>query len=62
MALFGGNNQQFDPVTLAQQQQLREQQEVQAAFQRGLVSLSLGKNVLRAETAAMAAASIFLLR
>jgi conjugal transfer ATP-binding protein TraC len=31
--------QQLDPVVLAQQQQLREQQEVQAAFQKGITAL-----------------------
>lgn len=31
--------QQLDPVALAQQQQLREQQEVQAAFQKGITAL-----------------------
>src|SRR5215213_5673546 len=39
MAIFGGNKQQFDPVALAQEQQLREQQEVQAAFQKGVTAL-----------------------
>jgi len=32
-------NQQLDPVALAQQQQIREQQEVQAAFQKGITAL-----------------------
>lgn len=31
--------QQYDPVTLAQQQQMREQMEVQAAFQKGVTAL-----------------------
>jgi type IV secretory pathway VirB4 component len=31
--------QQLDPVALAQQQQMREQQEVQAAFQKGITAL-----------------------
>lgn len=31
--------QQLDPVMLAQQQQMREQQEVQAAFQKGITAL-----------------------
>lgn len=36
---FGKKNQQLDPVATAQQQQLREQQEVQAAFQKGVTAL-----------------------
>ena len=38
MALFGNKNQQ-DPMTLAQQQQMREQMEVQASFQQGVSAL-----------------------
>lgn len=34
-----GKKQQLDPVALAQQQQQREQQEVQAAFQKGVTAL-----------------------
>ena len=34
-----GNKQQLDPVALAQQQQMMEQQEVQAAFQKGVTAL-----------------------
>ncbi len=36
---FGKQNPQLDPVALAQQQQMREQQEVQAAFQKGVTAL-----------------------
>ncbi len=36
---FGKHNPQLDPVALAQQQQMREQQEVQAAFQKGVTAL-----------------------
>ena len=36
---FGNKKQQLDPVSLAQQQQMREQQEVQAAFQKGVTAL-----------------------
>ncbi len=36
---FGKSNPQLDPVALAQQQQMREQQEVQAAFQKGVTAL-----------------------
>jgi len=40
MGLFGGSKQQpIDPVALAEQQRLREQQEVQAAFQKGVTAL-----------------------
>lgn len=39
MGLLGGNKQQLDPVAMAQAQQLREQQEVQAAFQKGITAL-----------------------
>lgn len=37
--VFGKKQPQLDPVALAQQQQLREQQEVQAAFQKGVTAL-----------------------
>ena len=36
---FGKSNPKLDPVALAQQQQMREQQEVQAAFQKGVTAL-----------------------
>ncbi len=36
---FGKQKPQIDPVALAQQQQMREQQEVQAAFQKGVTAL-----------------------
>lgn len=36
---FGGNKNQVDPVVLAQQQRAREEQEVQAAFQKGVTAL-----------------------
>lgn len=36
---FGKQNPQVDPVALAQQQQMREHQEVQAAFQKGVTAL-----------------------
>jgi len=39
MALFGGKKQQLDPVAIAQAQQVREQQEVEAAFQKGITAL-----------------------
>jgi conjugal transfer ATP-binding protein TraC len=39
MALFGKKQQQIDPVAIAQAQQLREQQEVNAAFQKGITAL-----------------------
>ncbi|MDZ7785862.1 MAG: DUF87 domain-containing protein [Candidatus Saccharibacteria bacterium] len=39
MSLFGKKNDQTDPVTLAQQQKAREEQEVQAAFQKGVGAL-----------------------
>ncbi len=39
MGLLGGKKQQLDPVALAQMQQQREQQEVQAAFQKGITAL-----------------------
>ena len=40
MGLFGGSKQQpIDPVALAEQQRMREQQEVQAAFQKGVTAL-----------------------
>lgn len=34
-----GKQPRLDPVALAQQQQMREQQEVQAAFQKGVTAL-----------------------
>lgn len=37
--LFGKNKQPVDPVTLAEQQRLAEQIEVQTAFQKGVVAL-----------------------
>jgi conjugal transfer ATP-binding protein TraC len=38
--MFSNKNQpQYDPVALAQQQQMREQQEVQTAFQKGITAL-----------------------
>jgi len=40
MGLFSGSKQQpIDPVALAEQQRMREQQEVQAAFQKGVTAL-----------------------
>jgi conjugal transfer ATP-binding protein TraC len=39
MGLFGGKKQQLDPVAIAQAQQVREQQEVEAAFQKGITAL-----------------------
>jgi len=36
MGVFGGKKQQTDPVTLAQQQRQREQQEVDTAFRQGI--------------------------
>ena len=36
---FGGKKQQTDPVALAQAQTMREQSEVQAAFQKGVTAL-----------------------
>lgn len=39
MGLFGKNKQQLDPVSLAQQQRAREEQEVQSAFQKGITAL-----------------------
>ena len=36
---FGGKKQQTDPVALAQEQTIREQSEVQAAFQKGVTAL-----------------------
>jgi len=36
---FGKKKQQLDPVAIAQAQQLREQQEVAAAFQKGITAL-----------------------
>lgn len=37
--MFGKKKQQLDPVAIAQAQQLREQQEVSAAFQKGITAL-----------------------
>lgn len=39
MGLLNNKSPQLDPVALAQQQQMREQQEVQAAFQKGVTAL-----------------------
>lgn len=39
MALFKGKQQPVDPVAIAQAQRAREQQEVQAAFQKGITAL-----------------------
>lgn len=39
MGLFKNKSPQLDPVALAQQQQFREQQEVHAAFQKGVTAL-----------------------
>ena len=39
MGLFKKKKQQLDPVELAEQQRLQEQQEVQAAFQKGVTAL-----------------------
>jgi len=39
MAMFGGKKQQLDPVAIAQAQREREEQEVQAAFQKGITAL-----------------------
>ena len=39
MGLFKKQKQQLDPVALAEQQRLQEQQEVQAAFQKGVTAL-----------------------
>lgn len=39
MALFGKKKPQVDPVALAQAQQIREQQEVSVAFQKGITAL-----------------------
>ncbi len=39
MGLFGGKKPTFDPVAAAQAQQLREQQEVDAAFRKGITAL-----------------------
>lgn len=39
MGLFGGNNKQNDPVALAEAQRLREQQEAEAIYRQGIVSL-----------------------
>ena len=39
MGLFGGKQEVNDPVLLAQQQQMREQQEVNEAFRKGITAL-----------------------
>jgi conjugal transfer ATP-binding protein TraC len=39
MAIFGKKQPPIDPVLLAQQQQMREQQEVASAFQKGITAL-----------------------
>lgn len=39
MGLFGGKKPALDPVALAQAQQMREQQEVDAAFRKGITAL-----------------------
>lgn len=39
MSLLGGNKQPVDPMILAQQQRAREEQEVHAAFQKGITAL-----------------------
>lgn len=39
MAIFGKKQPPMDPVTLAQQQRAREEQEVQTAFQKGITAL-----------------------
>lgn len=39
MGLFGKKQPALDPVALAEQQRLQEQQEVQAAFQKGITAL-----------------------
>ena len=39
MGVFKNKSPQLDPVALAQQQQMREQMEVQAAFQKGVTAL-----------------------
>jgi conjugal transfer ATP-binding protein TraC len=39
MALFGGKKPGNDPVTIAEQQRLREQQEAEAIYRQGIVSL-----------------------
>lgn len=39
MGLFGKKQPQLDPVAIAQAQQVREQQEVDAAFQKGITAL-----------------------
>ena len=37
--MFGKKKQQTDPVAIAQAQRAREEQEVQAAFQKGITAL-----------------------
>ncbi len=39
MGLLGGKKPQLDPVAMAQAQQMREQQEVDAAFRKGITAL-----------------------
>jgi type IV secretory pathway VirB4 component len=39
MGLLGGKKDSVDPILLAQQQQIQEQQEVQSAFQKGITAL-----------------------
>src|SRR3989344_4333155 len=39
MGIFGGNKPPVDPVAMAQAQQMREQQEVDAAFRKGITAL-----------------------
>ena len=40
MAMFGGNKKQAnDPITVAQQQRMREQVEAEAIYRQGIVSL-----------------------
>lgn len=39
MGILGGKNPQLDPVAMAQAQQLREQQEVDSAFRKGITAL-----------------------
>lgn len=39
MGIFGGKKPQLDPVAMAQAQQMREQQEVDAAFHKGVTAL-----------------------
>jgi conjugal transfer ATP-binding protein TraC len=39
MGLFGGNKPQADPIAIAQAQRVREEQEVDAAFKKGITAL-----------------------